>query len=66
MSYEPKAESEPEIPQNQPPQPADNKEMSVRIAQLRGTYNKRRFDKNRFLMLEKNKAPLPDNGEDDN
>lgn len=44
----------------------DDERMSERIAQLRGTYNKRRFDKNRFFMLEKEQEPLPKNGSEDN
>lgn len=46
-------------PQNEAPQSATtpaNDDISERIALLRGTYNKRRFDKNRFLVLEKAKA----------
>ncbi|MBR1825876.1 MAG: hypothetical protein IJ770_04745 [Alphaproteobacteria bacterium] len=41
-------------------------EVSEQIARLRGTYNKRGFDKNRFLVLENSKAPLNGNGEDVN
>ena len=41
-------------------------EVSERIALLRGTYNKRRFDKNRFLVLENSKPPLVGNGDDVN
>lgn len=39
-------------------------DIGTRIAQLRGTYDKRRFDRNRFIMLEeKNK---PQNADGDN
>ena len=31
--------------------------LEERIAQLRGIYDKRRFDRNRFIMLEKSKEP---------
>ena len=41
-------------------------EVSERISRLRGIYDKRRFDKNRFLMLENNQVPLTKNGEDVN
>lgn len=44
----------------------EDERMSERIAQLRGTYNKRRFDRNRFYMLEKEQAPLPVDGDVDN
>ena len=40
--------------------------LNTRIAQLRGIYDKRRFDKNRFLMLEKNETSPNPNGEEDN
>ena len=49
-------------PQNEAPQESSapaNDDISERIALLRGTYNKRRFDKNRFLVLEKAKASSP-------
>ncbi len=50
-------------PQNEEPEKSEatsrEEEISRRIAQLRGTYNKRRFDKNRFLVLEKSKASPP-------
>ena len=44
-------------PQNEP-LPAYADDVNAKIAQLRGTFNKRSFDKNRFLVLEKSKAPL--------
>jgi len=46
-------------PQNEAPHESSaqaNDDISERIALLRGTFNKRRFDKNRFLVLEKAKA----------
>ncbi len=46
-----------EAPQNTVETPRDD--ISERIALLRGTFNKRRFDKNRFLVLEKAKASSP-------
>jgi len=42
-----------------PPTSADN-DISERIARLRGIYDKRRFDKNRFFVLEKSEASSPD------
>jgi len=38
------------------PAPSREELISDKIALLRGTYNKRRFDKDRFLVLEKAKA----------
>ena len=38
-------------------------EIGDRIAKLRGTYNKRRFDKNRFIMLESSKESFNENEE---
>ena len=45
-----------------PPRPSEE-DLSDRIAMLRGTYNKRRFDKNRFIMLESSKESLNENDE---
>ncbi|MBR6355539.1 MAG: hypothetical protein IKR92_01675 [Alphaproteobacteria bacterium] len=45
-----------------PSRPSEE-DLSDRIAMLRGTYNKRRFDKNRFIMLESSKESLNENDE---
>ena len=57
------------IPQNSgisAVQLSDDKKVSERIAQLRGTYSKRRFDRNRFFMLEKEQIPPSEDGDEDN
>lgn len=50
------------VAQYEPPRSSEEN-LSDRIAMLRGTYNKRRFDKNRFIMLESSKEPLNENDE---
>lgn len=45
--------------------PSANSELEDRIAQLRGTYNKRRFDSHRFIMLEQSKDASSDDKDDD-
>ena len=58
---EPPAKAAP--PQNEAPEASEDSAaddyISERIAMLRGTYNKRRFDKNRFLVLEQAKSSSP-------
>lgn len=44
--------------------PSGNSDMEAKIAQLRGTYSKRRFDSNRFIMLEQSKEEPTINGDD--
>lgn len=40
---------------------SENDDLEAKIAQLRGTYNKRRFDSNRFIMLKQaNETPDSD------
>jgi len=43
----------------------ENLSQLDRIAQLRGTYNKRRFDRNRFNMLEQAKGSSDNNDEEE-
>ena len=43
------------------PTPFAEEEIGERIAKLRGTYNKRGFDKNRFLMLKDSAETLTEN-----
>lgn len=43
-------------------QPAAN-DLEAKIAQLRGTYDKRRFDSKRFIMLEQSKEQPPMDGD---
>lgn len=48
--------------QHEPSHPSED-ELSDKIAILRGTYNKRRFDKNRFIMLENSQEASNKNDE---
>ncbi|MEE6208407.1 MAG: hypothetical protein VZR95_10175, partial [Alphaproteobacteria bacterium] len=45
--------------------PAENLSQLDRIAQLRGTYNKRRFDRNRFNMLEQAQESSESNNDEE-
>ena len=44
--------------------PSASNDLEAKIAQLRGTYNKRRFDSNRFIMLEQSKEEPNSDGDD--
>ncbi len=43
--------------------PSANSDLEARIAQLRGAYDKRRFDSKRFIMLEQSKGQPPADGD---
>lgn len=57
VSVQPQQNSVP--PVETAPAEEETDSISERIARLRGTYDKRRFDKNRFFVLEKSKASSP-------
>jgi hypothetical protein len=44
--------------------PSKNNDLETKIAQLRGTYNKRRFDSHRFIMLEQSTETPNKEGEE--
>ena len=46
--------------------PSADTDLEAKIAQLRGTYNKRRFDSHRFIMLEQSKQASSDTDDDEN
>ena len=43
--------------------PSNTNDLEAKIAQLRGTYDKRRFDSKRFIMLEQSKEQPPMDGD---
>ncbi|MBQ8481754.1 MAG: hypothetical protein IJ532_04405 [Alphaproteobacteria bacterium] len=51
------------IPSSNAVLPSKNNDLEAKIAQLRGTYDKRRFDSKRFIMLEQSKEQSPMDGD---